>query len=316
MPFSETPTESLALIRENTAPSTTRARSYKGVLSGFALAVQFSVQSVARTHVHRHACDTKVLLVGECMKLLVSLLMCAYEWTDGYRRQFDLVHWARAMLPCVGFVIGNSIGLYCTSLVDSTTFVILTQLKIVFTVMFAYVLCNERISRAKVFCLIVLILGVISVSVGRQSETLSPERTLAYFIGASGLILETILSAGISICLQSILQAFLWPRNVQLATLSAHILAVALALDPRCSEPLFRMTFRDLLLSVSFAGGGVLVALTLHYAGAVEKTVATSLSVAGTTIAEALLFGQVPSIQTSVAVLNVIASSVAYVVLK
>jgi drug/metabolite transporter (DMT)-like permease len=111
----------------------------------------------------------------------------------------------------------------------------------------------------------------------------------------AGLVLETVLSGASSVYMQQIFDHDLqtmWSRNVQMAVLSVVYYGAASVLTS-CEE-WYLATAAD--VSIAFLGGigGLLVALSLTYAGAVEKTIATTVSMILTILIECAVEGDAP----------------------
>ena len=79
-----------------------------------------------------------------------------------------------------------------------------------------------------------------------------------------------------------------WVRNVQLATLSSLLYAVISISQHATLCP----STSSMMFSSVAAAGGVLVALTLFHAGAIEKTISTACSMAITVLLENVLFSK------------------------
>lgn len=68
--------------------------------------------------------------------------------------------------------------------------------------------------------------------------------------------------------------------------------------------------FNDAALAALGAFGGIVVALTLRYTGATEKTLSTSMSIVITSTVESMMTGNVITVQTGAASLTVIMGGV------
>lgn len=253
--------------------------------------VQFSVYALARAHLSRGVCDTEILVVAEVMKGGACLVGCACTrapWPRG------LGSFAKVLPVALSFLIMNFLGMACSSLVPAAIFAVLMQLKLVFTAVTSWLWHGKPISTVRRYALAAVTLGCIGASAAPKRTGVDPQWVA---VGALGLVLETLLSGVSSVYMQSLLQEqkeSLLVRNVQLSGASLLVYGPLWMVDPRCN--LAPPTPADWLLSSLGAVGGVGVALALRYAGAVEKTLATSAAIVVTTLVEAWLQAVVPPV--------------------
>lgn len=169
--------------------------------------------------------------------------------------------------------------------VSASLFVIIRQLKLVWTALFSRIMLGRRLSTMHWMAMLGIASGVMFLGV--KSDIVMDRGTM---LPMAALVLETLLSGFATCCMQMTFENAIdtmWVRNVQLATLSIAIY-VGRGVFEGCD---FQPTTLGVATGVCGAAGGILVALVLLYAGAVEKTVATNAATACTFMAEWLLFG-------------------------
>ena len=126
----------------------------------------------------------------------------------------------------------------------------------------------------------------------RESEEYGSEKKLRFDTRAvAGLVVETILSGSATVYMQYVFRhdiKLMFVRNTHLAFMSmAAFAAIA------CSRDCEWIPDAAALILVSLSAiGGLLVALSLALAGALEKTIATSSAVVTVTVGQHLITGQ------------------------
>tara|TARA_B100000683_G_scaffold259925_1_gene284206 strand:- start:496 stop:1413 length:918 start_codon:yes stop_codon:yes gene_type:complete len=270
-------------------PASPRSRWNRriGVAAACLTSLQFSAFALFRTHLARGACDATILAGSELLKLLSALVGCALtgEWPVHINSWFEVL----PLTLC--FIAMNIIAMYCTTLVSASLFVVLMQLKLVFTTLLSLACLNRRFGLTKLLSLALIVVGCVT------SSHTSSDTKGGVLIGICGLVLETFMSGASSVYAQALLsKANIWCRNVQLAAVSMlTYVIVIIPIDARCVRaPPRAMNWEDIILVLLSAMGGICVAFTLKYAGAVEKTVATSASIVLTTTFESLLSSSYP----------------------
>ena len=133
-------------------------------------------------------------------------------------------------------------------------------------------------------------------------------------VGIVGLILETILSGASAVYIQYMFgneTRLMWVRNVHLSTLSIAGYALLLQWAP-CD--VVRVSGTDVVLVLVGAVGGILVALTVTKVGAVEKTIATSVSVLFTMAIDGVIRMEMPNLTRISSSLCVVLAAAMYTV--
>lgn len=288
-----------------TQPTEHRGLSSKEWIALFVcggLAVQGTAFVMLRAYLHSDMCDSQVLFWGEGMKFVISLL--ALGWRD-IPLLTEGMH--LAVVPVVTYGVMNLLSFYALKRLPATLSIIIIQLKLVSTALWARILLGRPLLTARSFALSGLVFGCVSITLyqreldamedimeGKAADGSSgSSRHSASMLALGALILETALSGLISVYMQRIFAMspqIMWRRNVQLAVLSAFFYVGVSALNgpEMCNPSTYRPDWSGTMLAFISASGGLLAALSILYSGAVGKVVATSASIALTVFAEAL----------------------------
>ena len=149
-----------------------------------------------------------------------------------------------------------------------------------------------------------------------------PDRDGVDILAVGGLVLETALSGLMSVYMQSLFEMtplIMWRRNVQLAAFSTVFYMGVATFNRECAtaqKSWLALELNAMLLALLSACGGILVALSILFAGAVGKVVATSSSIALTVFAEALLVNQAPDVLLSSLCLSALNAVIMYSVVS
>jgi len=296
-----------------TQPTERRGLSSKEWIALFVcggLAIQGTAFVMMRAYFHSAMCDSQVLLWGEAMKFVVSLV--ALGWRE-FRLLTEGVH--LAVVPVVTYGVMNLLSFYALKRLPATLSIIIIQLKLVTTALWARILLGRPLLTARSFALTGLVFGCVSITLyqreldAREDDAAiaagSTSRHTTSMLALGALILETVLSGLISVYMQRIFAMspqIMWRRNVQLALLSGFFYVGVSALDgpEMCDPSMYNPDGPGLVLGFISASGGLLAALSILYSGAVGKVVATSASIALTVFAEALFVTRaLPSVMQS-----------------
>jgi solute carrier family 35 (UDP-sugar transporter), member A1/2/3 len=244
-------------------------------------------------------------MASEAMKLVFSLCMCMLYKKLNYP---VLSSWLEVLLPTLCFLVMNMIAFHCTTLVSASVFVVLMQLKLVFTSLLSYVCLGRSNSTPRWFAIAFVALGCVGAT---RHPVVGIVDMSDFWWGVGGLLLETVISSGCTVYMQCLLQVDLWMRNVQLAFLSSIAYRVVHSFDPRCSNSSM-WGVNDVVLAMLGAFGGIVVAITLRYAGATEKTLSTSMSIVMTSAIDSFITGNPVTIEGGAASLTVVLAVILY----
>ena len=207
--------------------------------------------------------------------------------------------------------------------ITAAAFTVCAQLKILTTAACSVVFLQRKLSLTKWRALVTLALGATLVSLGTLSLPCDARRRLAVaadadadagtgaaVLGLGAVILEVTLSGFASAYFEGVIKRSpqnlsIWDRNFQLALHSLWLYVIMIAIErgraggdagggggaaAAAPAALEGFSFVALLLVLLGAGGGLLVALTMKYADAILKTLATSGAIVLSTVLEHALF--------------------------
>jgi UDP-sugar transporter A1/2/3 len=254
-----------------------------------------------------YAASTAVL----CMELIkFATCLCVIAWeskgvhglltslnTEVINKPMELV---KLGVPSGLYVIQNNLLYYALSHLDTPTYMIGYQLKILTTALFATVMLGKKLSRLQWLSLVLLTIGVSLAqlhahhtentashakadAISDHPESPQKESTIAGFVavllaactsGFSGIYFEKILKGS---------KTSLWIRNVQMGLSSIFIALFATFSQDgdQIREKGFFYGYNALVCVVVFlqACGGLVVAVVVKYADNILKGFAASFSI-------------------------------------
>ena len=304
------------------------------VAVGAGLALQLSGFVLLRSYLVSDMCDSQVLMWSEAIKLLVSV---AAGWRE---TQFLFERAHRAVVPVVTYGAMNLLSFYSLKRLPANISIVIVQLKTVWTALFARVFLGRALFTPRAFALVALVAGCVAITAERRE--LDEQRQFADYLddadanaradrgalfdpqahevslfAAVMLILEGMLSGLMSVYMEVIFEmhvAIMWRRNVQLSFFSVGFYFLVsrypYADMEACSLSTYVPDGSGWILAVVAAAGGLLVALSLLYSGAVGKVVATSASIALTVVAEAIFVDHALPSMVNLALLVIIMNAI------
>ncbi|KAK4123034.1 nucleotide-sugar transporter [Parathielavia appendiculata] len=291
----------------------------------------------------RYQASTAVMLV-EVIKLLASLMLAAHDTFTSHpdaptstitlhlcHSIFSPDSW-KLIVPAALYTLQNSLVYTAISNLDTVTFQVTYQLKILTTVLFSILLLHRSISLRQWLSLVLLTLGVALVQVsdraiisenwleqlasvirGGSMPTSNASKGLMAVVGAS-------LTSGLT-CVYfeklvklSMASVSLWTRNVQLSLFSlfpALFIGVLWQDGSSIARDGFFAGYNPVvwLTIVLQALGGLIVAVCIAYADNVAKNFAASLSIVVSYAATALIFRTTMPLHATVGAATVIAAT-------
>lgn len=272
----------------------------------------------------RYYASTAVLLV-EVIKLLASLGLAGYDSRTSHpgapasaviqhlRRSIFAPDSWKLIVPAALYTLQNSLVYAAISNLDTVTFQVTYQLKILTTVLFSILLLGRSISLRQWLSLILLTLGVALVQVaGAEAPGSWLERATSLIRGEAlpksnafrGLmaVVAASLTSGLTcvyfekLVKDSMTTVSLWTRNVQLSFFSlfpAFFIGVLWQDGAAIARDGFFVGYNSIVWTTIClqALGGLIVAVCIAYADNVAKNFAASLSIVVSYAATALIFG-------------------------
>uniref|UniRef100_A0A5S6QVN0 Sugar phosphate transporter domain-containing protein n=1 Tax=Trichuris muris TaxID=70415 RepID=A0A5S6QVN0_TRIMR len=280
--------------------------------STYAVAVRYSKVRLNATDF----LQTSVVLLGEMIKLLFSLIACfctEKRATNALAQHLlDLRDLIRVGGLSFLYTIQNNLVFFSMVHLNPTVAQVVQQAKLLFTAGFAVCLLGQRLSVMRWFSLLVLAAGVSIVQVtqhfapsGIASKgnltmnftTHHAHSRMEVWMGFSAAIAACVLSGFTGVYLEKVLKRTspsVWIRNVQLSITALPIglfLMLSEKHGKRFDNVFVGYDWLILIIILLFASGGILVALAIKYADNILKGFATSLSIILTFAISVTVFG-------------------------
>ena len=177
----------------------------------------------------------------------------------------------------------NLISYWTITVVSASYYTVMMQLKILWTILLTYIILGKIYSFPQYISVIIICICCMNISL--KEQTITNDTGL---LALAGLIAETVLSCLCAVYMQKIFKnSFdeLWIRNAQMSFFSILFYIFVIVY--------FDLTFIPTKVGILFsflgAFGGILVALSLFYCGALTKVISTSSSIVLTTICENII---------------------------
>lgn len=344
-----TPGENLTSMEQNsqrhvkdgdkeTTPSTSSAlfRTIIFVVLTLQATCYFSLLRYSRTRPNKMYFSSTAVFLAEVVKLLVTLVVIFVQC--GNLREFVLflinnlftnpMATIKLSVPSVLYVVQNNLVYVAMTHLESTTFQITNQLKILTTAIFSIALLNKQLTRIKWMSLILLSVGVtmvqidthtsVTTSLLTDSNTLTTEQSMP--LGLTAVLASSLVSGFAGVYMERIFKkqrrTSFWISNAQLYTFGIFLALIGVIYQD--GVEISRMGFfygYDIVvcLVVLFASaGGIIVSLILKYASCITKGFATSCAIVLSSIISVYLFDFIPSVLFVAGALSVIAAVLLY----
>ena len=280
-----------------------RQREVFGAIVSTVLALQTPGFIMMRSYYHSELCNARILMWSEAMKALLSILPILSD----FHLLLEKVY--LAIVPVVAYSSMNLMSFWALQHMPASVAIVIVQLKLLWATIFARLFLARSMLNAKSFALVAICLGSIAITAydrerddvlaqcgtaGGEDEDGGTSVHAVDLVAVTVLVIETALSGFMSVYMQLIFEdgvTIMWRRNTQVAALSCVFFYVSepyMAGNEGCPSTGLQPDLPGWLLAAANATGGILVALSILYSGAVGKTVATSAAIPLTVLSEAL----------------------------
>jgi solute carrier family 35 (UDP-sugar transporter), member A1/2/3 len=243
------------------------------VLTGI-LAFQFAAQPMlSQMYIHPQISKTSLVLAGECTKAILSICACAFmmsaqEWNSiSFKSSIQV-----ALIPACLYSLQNWLVQLAYQHLDSLTFNMLNQSKILFSALCIYWICKRKQSKMQVFAL--CLLCVAGVVINLESRSSANQRNSFYLgilpvLGAS--FLSGLCAAVTEIALRN------KARNpffftLELSVYSSAVLCLSFFSGPEQQNGMFYgWKLYTLIPILTQSAGGIVVGLITKYIGSEMK---------------------------------------------
>jgi UDP-sugar transporter A1/2/3 len=329
------------------APSGSIARSLQWSLTTYRrmgmtelVMVLMTVQNVASSLVieisrsaagHNTYSPASVVLVSEFMKLAMSvgLLLFNGESLPVIARTLSRVKASdslRLAVPATIYTVQNNLVFLALQNINSATFQIISQLKVLTTAAFSVTLLGRRLSKLQWIALLILSSGVILANRQHHCDSASPQAATASgverrpWVGVSAVTLLALLSGFAGVYQERIvkgsLQLPIHYLNIQMCLFS--IVTNVVSVVAQDGLGVFATGLLHGYTSVTWAVvliqsvGGILVSLVIRYASNLAKSYVVSVAIVLTGILSFMFMGFDPNAEFLIGAVLVVVSIVLY----
>lgn len=257
---------------------------YIQVVICFFLCLQFSSFSLLRSFLKDTTPICTVLLYSEVIKLVV----CSFFAKD---ISSNICTEKMILIPAAIFIVMNIVSYTLLCEISATTYVMLMQLKLPTTCIVSYLTINKKFSHGKIFSVLLICLSSLNICKSKQvTKQYITFRQIFFALS------EVLLSSFCSVYLQKIFKdkQHIWVRNIEFCFISIPFYLSLIYYN----ESTLSVTYIGIIFSTLASLGGILVALSLLYCGAVGKTLVSSCSLVVVTTIEHILYNTTPSFST------------------
>lgn len=251
------------------------------------LCIQFSLFSLMRSSLKDETPICVILTYCELLKLLCSFIV-SYPNRNLIFKDPKLV-----LPPTFCFIATNLVSYWTITKVSASTYVMFMQLKMPWTILTSWIVLGKIFNLNQNIAVILLFITCVNISNKKNLDNTSLE-----YLPVLGMVSETLISSLMGVYIQKVFDSSFektWLRNVEISCLSLPFYISVTVYNGYSFVP----TLYGAIFSLLCAVGGLMVALTIMYCGAMSKIVSTSFSIILVTVAEHMLYRKVPSIQTS-----------------
>ncbi|KAL1915886.1 uncharacterized protein VTP21DRAFT_6274 [Calcarisporiella thermophila] len=249
---------------------------------------------------------TEVVKIVACLAVLFYQQRTISRFLSTWNREIlkRPTETMKMMIPAGLYALQNNLLYVAISNLETATFQVTYQLKILSTAVFSVVLLGRSISRGKWVALVLLMLGVTLVQLQTVTSGSSSSSSSASLLKSQnpiiGLlaVLSACVSSGFAGCyFEKILKSSetsMWVRNIQLGLASLPLTLMGMFYDWDAIKEGGILQGYDAMtwgVVLNQAIGGLLVAIVVKYADNILKGFATSLSIIISSIVSIYLFG-------------------------
>ncbi|KAL9960077.1 hypothetical protein ACROYT_G033481 [Oculina patagonica] len=297
----------------------------------------FSLLRYSRTRPNKMYFSSTAVFLAEAVKLLVTLAVIFFQ--HGNLKEFvsflvdnllrDPMATIKLSVPSVLYVIQNNLVYIAMTHLESTTFQITNQLKILTAAIFSIALLNKQLTRIKWVSLILLSVGVTMVQIDSHTAVTSDlltnsnnpvKKEQSMPLGLASVLAASLVSGFAGVYMEKIFKkqrrTSFWISNAQLYTFGMFLGLIGVIYQD--GVEISQMGFFHgydfvVCLVVLFASaGGIIVSLILKYASCITKGFATSCAIVLSSIVSVYVFDFVPSVLFVVGALSVIVAVLLY----
>ncbi|KAG6604033.1 CMP-sialic acid transporter 5-like [Cucurbita moschata] len=313
---------SIAAKKRPKDAATSADQMSKGILLySILLALQYGAQPlISKRCTRREVIVTSSVLTCEIVKVVCALVIMAKE--GSLKKTFSQWTVAGALtasgLPAIIYALQNSLLQIAYKNLDSLTFSMLNQTKILFTAVCTYLLLRQRQSIQQIGALFLLIVAAVLLSIGEGSSKGSSDGSSdqILFHGIIPVLVASVLSGMASALCQwssQVKKHSSYLMTVEMSIVGSLFLLISTYKSPdgeaiRQHGFFYGWTLLTMIPVLFNALGGILVGLVTSRAGGVRKGFVIVSALLVTALLQFIFEGKPPSVYCIVALPLVVSS--------
>ncbi|XP_068342551.1 UDP-N-acetylglucosamine transporter ROCK1-like [Pyrus communis] len=303
------------------APPNSEQMNSRVWLFSLLLTLQYGVQPlISKRFTSREVIVTSSVLTCEIAKVICALIFMARDGSlKKVYREWTLVGALTASgLPAAIYALQNSLLQISYKNLDSLTFSMLNQTKIIFTAFFTYLILRQKQSIQQIGALFLLIMAAVLLSFGESSKkgTSGGSSDQILFSGIIPVLVASVLSGlASSLCqwASQVKKHSSYLMTVEMSIVGSLCLLVSTSKSPdgeaiRKHGYFYGWTLTTWIPVMSNALGGILVGLVTSYAGGVKKGFVIVSALLVTAMLQFIFEGKPPSLYCLLALPLVVSS--------
>ncbi|KAG2711894.1 hypothetical protein I3843_04G091800 [Carya illinoinensis] len=272
------------------------------------LTLQYGAQPlISKRFIGKEVIVTSSVLMCEIAKVICALIVMAKDGgLEKVYNEWTLVGALTASgLPAAIYALQNSLLQISYKNLDSLTFSILNQTKIIFTALFTYLILRQKQSIQQIGALFLLIVAAVLLSIGEGSRkgSRSGSSDQILFYGIIPVLVASLLSGLASALCQwasQVKKHSSYLMTVEMSFVGSLCLLISTSKSPdgdaiRRHGFLYGWTPLTLIPVLSNAFGGILVGLVTSHAGGVRKGFVIVSALVATALLQFVFEGKPPS---------------------
>ncbi|KAF2945447.1 UDP-N-acetylglucosamine transporter ROCK1 isoform X1 [Oryza sativa Japonica Group] len=289
------------------------------------LTLQYGAQPlISKRFVRQEVIVTTLVLSIEVAKVICAVILLVAE--GSLKKQFNNWSITRSLtasgLPAAIYALQNSLLQISYKNLDSLTFSILNQTKLLFTAFFTYLILGQKQSPKQIFALTLLIAAAVLLSIGESSSKGSGGGNSDYIL-LYGIIPVTVASvlSGLasSLCqwASQVKKHTSYMMTIEMSFIGSMCLLASTSQSPdgeaiRKHGFFHEWTLLTVVPVLMNAVGGILVGLVTTYAGGVRKGFVIVSALLVTALLQFIFDGKPPSLYCLIALPLVMTSIFIY----
>lgn len=310
-----------AMMDANAEASNQRARA---ALCMALLTLQYGVQPlISKRFTGKYVIMTSAVLTCELVKCVAALFFMARDGTLWrLPKEWSFVDSLTASAsPAAIYALQNTLLQLSYRNLDSLTFSLLNQTKLVFTAFFMFLLLGSRQTKQQIGALFLLLIAAMLLSLGKtvpqqRSKEIEWESTL--WLGIIPIISASVLSGLASTLCQwaaQVKRRSTYLMTLEMSTYGSLVLLISMWWSPdgvsiQKRGFFYGWTLLTFIPVIFNAFGGILVGLVTQYSGGIKKGFVIVSALLVTALLEVVVEGKPPSTYAVAALPLVVSSTI------